>query len=300
VTQITRTLWKTTATAAAMSVILLILALTYFLRRTIANDRKLRRAEDQNTQLMVKLHEAQRQLMNSEKLAAMGQLTASFAHEIGTPLNAIGGHLQLLREEIQAVPGGATRMEIIEGQVGKIEQIVQDFLQSTAKPTSQRQLVDLNRLLEQTLGIVRPRLESIGVEVRRELGSDVAPLRAVPLDFEQVLLNLVTNSLDSLKAKKAEHGAKGVYRLELATELERTEGKDWARISVYDSGQGIPKSQLGQVTKPFFTTKGPGEGTGLGLAICQDLVRKYGGAMEIESRKGAWTQVTLRIPYQYS
>src|SRR6185295_3930377 len=86
---ITATLWKTTATAASFSVVALLLLLSYFLRKAIANDRRLRQTEIHNLQLTEQLHEAQRQLMNTEKLAVMGQLTASFAHEIGTPLNAM-------------------------------------------------------------------------------------------------------------------------------------------------------------------------------------------------------------------
>src|SRR5580698_4120021 len=132
-----------TAIAAASSMIALLVGLGYFLRKTIQNDRKLRVAETQNLQLTEQLHEAERQLMTTEKLAVMGQLTASFAHEIGTPLNAIGGHLQLLREDLgQSVGSDARtatteRLAIINGQVTKIESIVKSFLQSTAKPVSQ-------------------------------------------------------------------------------------------------------------------------------------------------------------------
>jgi len=289
------TLWKTTATAAAFSVVALLFVLSYFLRKTIANDRKLREAETQNVALTEQLHDAQRQLMNTEKLAVMGQLTASFAHEIGTPLNSIGGHLQLLEEEIRGQ--GSERLGIINGQLSKIAEIVKGFLQSTAKPISQRQLVDLNRLADKTLGIVRPRIESLGVEVRREFDRDMGPLRVVPLELEQILLNLVNNSLDSLRSKVEDHEAKRLV-LEVSTQVASHEDKQWAELSVYDTGEGIKKADLKSVFKPFFTTKRPGEGTGLGLAICQQLAHKYGGRLEIESKEGSWTRVTLRLPYQ--
>src|SRR4029077_10301588 len=115
------------------SVLTLIFALSYFLRRTIENDRRLKEAESENLQLTHQLHEAQRRLMVSEKLAVMGQLTASFAHEIGTPLNAVGGHLQLLREDLLPVESSerknlTERLEIVNGQVKKIEEIVKAFL----------------------------------------------------------------------------------------------------------------------------------------------------------------------------
>jgi signal transduction histidine kinase len=305
VSTIVGALWKVTATAACFSVAMLILVLNYFLRKTIANERLLRKAETQNLQLAEQLHDAQRQLMNTEKLAVMGQLTASFAHEIGTPLNAIGGHLQLLGEELPRDPASGKaplgeRLDVINGQLARIEQIVKGFLQSTAKPASQRQLVDLNRLVDQTLGLVRPRIESIGVEVKRQLDREMGPLRAVPMDMEQILLNLVNNSLDSLTAK-ARARERARHLLEVSTQVDRGgDGKEWAVVTVYDSGEGIRKVDLPNVLKPFFTTKRPGEGTGLGLTICQDLARKYGGMLEIDSKEGAWTRVMLRIPYEVS
>ncbi|MGZ3700013.1 MAG: sensor histidine kinase, partial [Bdellovibrionota bacterium] len=289
-------LWKTTATAAAFSVVALIVVLSYFLRKTIENDRKLRQAQSQNIQLAEQLHDAQRQLMNTEKLAVMGQLTASFAHEIGTPLNAVGGHLQLLQDELsetQASSSVVERLEVIHGQLGKIAEIVKGFLQSTAKPTSQRQLVDVNRLADKTLGIVTPRIDAINVEVRRDFDRNMGPVRVVPLDLEQILLNLVNNSLDSLKSKADQRRRE----LELSTRVERVDGKEWAEICVYDTGEGIDKIHMKSVLKPFFTTKAPGEGTGLGLTICQQLAHKYGGELLIESKEGAWTRVTLRLPY---
>jgi signal transduction histidine kinase len=292
---IVSTLWKTTATAAAFSVVCLILVLSYFLRKTIANDRLLKLAESQNLVLTEQLHDTQRQLMNTEKLAVMGQLTASFAHEIGTPLNAIGGHLQLLKDEIHGA--SPERLGIINGQVDKIGEIVKGFLQSTAKPTSQRQLVDLNHLADKTLGIVRPRVESMGIEVRRDLDRNMGPLRVVPLDLEQILLNLVNNSLDSIRSK-VEAREKGRLLLEISTRVSDADGKHWAELAVYDTGEGIKKTDLKNIFKPFFTTKRPGEGTGLGLTICHQLAHKYGGALDIDSKEGSWTRVTLRIPYQ--
>jgi signal transduction histidine kinase len=293
------TLWRTTAGAAAFSVVTLLLVLSYLLRKTIENDRKLKLAETANVQLTTQLHEAERQLMNTEKLAVMGQLTASFAHEIGTPLNAIGGHLQLLGEELE--PGAQKsvqdRMEIINGQLSKIEQIVKGFLQSTAKPSSQKQLVDVNLLVDRTLGILRPRIDSMGIEVRRSFNRHMGPLRVVPIEIEQILVNLVNNSLDSMKAKADGKDRVRLY-LELETDIEDIDGKPWARISVYDTGEGIEKSNIRNVLKPFFTTKRPGEGTGLGLTISQQLVHMYGGRLDIDSKKGAWARVTLRIPYQ--
>ncbi len=295
--QIVSALWKITAGAAGFSVVSLILVLSYFLRKTIANDRLLRQAETENYNLSAQLHEAQRQLMTSEKLAIMGQLTASFAHEIGTPLNAIGGHLQLLQEEIAPDdPRIRDRLDIVNGQLQKIERIVKSFLQSTAKPTSQKQLVDLNLLIEKTVAIVTPRTETLKIEVRRKLDREMGPVRAVPVDLEQILLNLLNNSIDSIVAK-SRGKARGSFWLELKTSVMKAQGKEWAEISVYDTGEGIRRSDVKNVLKPFFTTKHPSEGTGLGLTISQELAHKYGGELLIDSKEGAWTRVSLRLPY---
>jgi len=119
----------------------------------------------------------------------------------------------------------------------------------------------------------------------------------VPLELEQILLNLVNNSLDSLKAKASfKEGSR--LLLEISTGVTHLHGKEWALLSVYDTGEGIKKTDLNNVLKPFFTTKRPGEGTGLGLTICQQLAHKYGGKLEIDSKEGAWTRVTLRLPYR--
>jgi signal transduction histidine kinase len=288
-------LWRSTVIAALVAFASLFIGLRYFLRRTIENERRLIAAEDQNVQLTEQLHETQRQLMNTEKLAVMGQLTATFAHEIGTPLNAMSGHLQLLGGELsESRP--RERLSIIRGQVEKIEKIVRGFLQSTAQPASQRQLVDLNRLIDQTLTIVGPRADSIGIEIEKNLAPAMGPVRAVPLELEQIFLNLVTNSLDSLREKN-KSGSPQPLRLVLSSRQEKYEGRSFAVVEIRDTGEGIAESELKNVWKPFYTTKRPGEGTGLGLTISQQLAKQNGGVIEMLSEQGSWTQATLKLPY---
>ena len=296
--QIVGTLWKTKAIAAGLSVIALLLTLSYFLRKTIANDRLLRRAESENLNLTEQLQETQRELMVTEKMAVMGQLAGQLAHEIGTPLNAIGGHLHLLRHEISPAQRTITepRLDIVEGQLGKIEEIVKGFLQSTAKPTSQKQLVDLNRVADKTLSLVTPRMEFLGVDMKKKFDQDMGPIRVVPIDVEQILLNLLNNSLDSMTAK-AQGKSQSRPHLSVGTTLKKAEGKVWAEVSIYDTGEGIRRGDLKNVLKPFFTTKRPDQGTGLGLTISQQVAQKYGGDLMIDSKEGAWTRVTLRLPY---
>lgn len=294
-----RAVSKTTFIAGAVNIVLLLFALSYFLRKTIANDRKLREAEFQNSELSKQLREAERQVMLKEKLAVMGQLTASFAHEIGTPLNAVGGHLDLLREDLRKVKGSFAwlgRLEIITEQLLKIENIVKGFLQSTAKPPSQFQLLDLNQVLEKSLGIVSPRLDTLGVRLEKSLDKKLGPVRAVPLDIEQVLLNLLNNSLDSIQAKQRANRFSPA-KLEVFSRYRKEGLHEWVELGVTDTGEGIAKQDLDKVFRPFFTTKAVGEGTGLGLTICQEIAEKYRGKLAIDSREGSWTKVTLSMPY---
>ena len=276
-------------------IVLLIIVLSYFLRKTITNDRKLRVAEYQNVELSNQLHEAERQLLVKEKLAVMGQLTASFAHEIGTPLNAIGGHLHLLREDLKKNPSPiyTNRLEIVGDQLKKIENIVKGFLQSTAKPNSQFQLFDLNQVIEKTLSIARPRIDSMGIRIERNLDPRIGPVRAVPLDIEQVLLNLINNSLDSIQEKQSS----GEKTLKVFSRGIKEDLKSVVEFGVQDNGAGIAKEDLERVLTPFYTTKAPGQGTGLGLPICSDIAKKYNGELSIESKKGSWTRVTFHLPY---
>jgi signal transduction histidine kinase len=305
VDRVLETFWRITASAAAFSVVILIVALSYFLRKTISNEKLLRLVENQNLQLSKRLHEAQRQMMNVEKLAVMGQLTANFAHEIGTPLNAVGGHLQLLREEFSQNPPlpseasdrQSARFEIIAGQLLRIENIVKGFLQTTSKPASQRQLVDLNGLVDKTLAIVGPRIDSLGLNLECRLDRKLGPVRVVASDLEQILLNLFNNSMDSLHTKSERAGG-GKLNLKVSSRMDRLNNEDWAEILVHDGGTGIKKEDLKNIFKPFFTTKPPGEGTGLGLTICQQLAAKYGGHLSIDSKDGSWTEVRLRFPYR--
>jgi signal transduction histidine kinase len=292
-----RAVQKIMLLAGLANIVLLLAALSYFLRKTITNDRLLRAAESQNVELSKQLREAERQVMMKEKLAVMGQLTAQFAHEIGTPLNAMGGHLQLLHEDLKRGDAGyENRIGIISDQLDKIEQIVKGFLHSTTKPPSQYQLFDVNQVLEKTLGIVSPRIETLGVRLEKSIDRKLGPVRAVPLDIEQILLNLLNNSLDSIQAKQREN-PQASSKLEVFSRMKKEGLEEWLELGVLDSGEGIAKADLQNVFKPFFTTKAVGEGTGLGLTICQEIARKYRGKLEIESKEGAWTRVTLQLPY---
>ncbi|MGZ3729595.1 MAG: sensor histidine kinase, partial [Bdellovibrionota bacterium] len=229
---IERAVSKIMLLAGLANFVLLLAALSYFLRKTVLNDRLLREAESTNIELSKQLREAERQVMMKEKLAVMGQLTAQFAHEIGTPLNAMGGHLQLLQEDIRRVSADApwmNRIGIIGDQLDKIAGIVQGFLHSTTKPPSQHQLFDVNQVLEKTLAIVSPRIETLGVKLEKSIDRKLGPVRAVPLDIEQILLNLLNNSLDSIHSKQARN-PNASARLEVFTRMKKDGLQEWLEL----------------------------------------------------------------------
>ncbi|MEW6056134.1 MAG: ATP-binding protein [Bdellovibrionota bacterium] len=277
---------------AFLAIALLIGLLSYYLRRMIENERKLRRAESENVELTEQLHETQRQLFLNEKLAIMGQLTASFAHEIGTPLNSVSGHLQLLQSEVKS-EGSRGRLDIINSQVSRIEGIVKDFLASTHTPARQRQLVDVLSLIERITKLVAPRIATIRAEVKIVTLDGLQPIRIVPTDLEQVLLNLTNNAIDALE--KSPNSRRLQYHAQTSKDAA---SRQILEITVEDTGEGIAPTELKQVLKPFYTTKAPGQGTGLGLTISQRLIKKYGGRLELDSVLGKGTVIKVSIPYE--
>ncbi len=281
-----------TGLGAIISIALLLWILSYYLKKTIENERKLRMAESQNIELTNQLHEAQRQTFLNEKLAVMGQLTASFAHEIGTPLNSLSGHLQLLKDEIKT-NDSKHRIEIINSQVSRIEGTVKDFLASTHDPSQNKQIVDAKELTQKMIRLVQPRLQIAKIQVHLNERGGIKPIRIVPTDLEQVLINLTNNAIDSLI--ESTHSEK---RLIYHIAMTREGSRQLLQLIVEDNGTGIAKGELKNVTKAFYTTKAPGKGTGLGLAICQRLIKKYGGKLELESVLGKGTEVKVKIPYE--
>jgi signal transduction histidine kinase len=283
--------------AAILSTVLLILILSFLLKRTIENERQLKVAQESNAALSGRLQETQQALIQTEKLAAMGQLTASFAHEIGTPLNAIGGHLQLLemgleKQVAEEIKGGIReRMGIITGQLRKIEDIVKGFLQTTKKPIA-RQLstVAVPDLVQNVLALVEPTFTRHGIQCQTKFDSVAERVEVVPLEIEQVILNLINNAIDSMKDR--ESGS----NLNLGIRTWTESVSDRVVLEIADTGTGIPPENIKQVFKPFFTTKTDGAGHGLGLSICQQIIRSYGGEVMVDSEWGAGTRVRVSIP----
>jgi len=228
----------------------------------------------------LRLFEMQRQLTQLERLAAAGQLAAQFAHEVGTPLNLISGHVQLLRARARD-ERVIMRLDIIAGQIERITNIVRSMLDSTRRPVPQLELVDVNSLLAQILDATQPTLVARNVSLETNLLESLPSIEADPDQLQQVFINLINNSLDAMPL-----GGK----LNVSTALD----PNWVLITLADSGEGIARDQIELIFDPMFSTK-HGRGTGLGLTIVQQIISEHNGEVEVESEPGQ-TAFRIKLP----
>lgn len=221
-------------------------------------------------------------LARAEQLAAVGQMAASVAHQVGTPLNLISGYVQMLQQESAGDPKTTRRLEIVQEQIGRVAAVVRTLLdharrQEIARPT------DLGALLSRVADIARPKLGSERITLSLDIAPDVPPIHADAEELELAILNLVANSLDAMPDG-------GSLRLQLRRERDRV------RIDVTDTGRGIPADLMPRIFEPWVSTKPAGRGTGLGLSITRDAIARHGGTIAAESAPGERTTFTIELP----
>jgi signal transduction histidine kinase len=236
--------------------------------------------KEQLEEANLRLFEMQRQLTQLERLAAAGQLAAQFAHEVGTPLNLISGHVQLLRARASD-ERVIMRLDIIAGQIERITNIVRSMLDSTRRPVPQLEPVDVNSLLAQILDATQPTLVARNVRLQTELSDSLPSIEADPDQLQQVFINLINNSLDAMPLGG---------QLQVSTALD----SNWVLITLADSGEGIARDQIDLIFDPMFSTK-HGRGTGLGLTIVQQIISEHSGEVEVESEPGQ-TAFRIKLP----
>lgn len=231
-----------------------------------------------------KLFGLQRELSEQQRLASLGQLAGTMAHELGTPLNAMSGHIELLMSEEGALPADVSkRLKLIGAQIERLSGIIQSNLRQLRAPAPRFVTVDLNALVRGIVSLVTPSVGARKVSIRTSLATDLPSVAGDPAQLEQVLMNLVNNALDAMP---------GGGSLDLLTIAK----DGMACLQVRDSGAGIPKDDLGRIFDPFFTTKSPGKGTGLGLSICGDIVKAHGGTIDVQSEPGKGSWFTVKLP----
>ena len=220
----------------------------------------------------------------TEKLVALGQLSAGVAHELNTPLGSVLGYARLLLKDKDLSPRQRERLEIIAEQAKRGSAIIQGLLSfarqsKTASRTTQD--VDLNTIVSSALKILRTEIEKNNITVMTDLAA-VPPVGANETELEQAVLNILMNAIQAVKS----HG-----KIETKTFYENGA----AKILIRDNGPGIPKDVLPKIFDPFFTTKPVGEGTGLGLSISARIVNEHGGRIDVESSKDS-TAFTIILP----
>jgi signal transduction histidine kinase len=282
---------------------------------------ELRTARDTAEASLQQLKAAQASLIQAEKMASLGQLTAGIAHEIKNPLNFVNNFaslsVDLLDELKQAVAPGfamlneAQRAEVddltrtLSGNLEKINEhgdradaIVRSMLEHSRGTSGERRSVDLNALVEDALNLAyhgaRAQDQGFNVTLRRDFDEGVAPITLVPQDITRVLLNLFSNAFYAARRRQGMDATPG---FEPTLSVATRELGDAVEIRVRDNGIGIPEEVRGKLFQPFFTTKPTGEGTGLGLSISYDIVtQQHGGSITVDSKVGEYSEFTIRLP----
>ena len=275
---------------------------------------------------LAELHAAQSQLVQSEKLASLGQLTAGIAHEIKNPLNFVNNFAGLsveLAQELEEELGAAGDRPVSEvmsevqdlisdlkdnaGRIaehgGRADRIVKAMLLHSRGGTGERARVDVNRYVEEYANLAyhgaRANDQDFQVDLVQDFAGDVGEADLVPQDLGRVLLNLLGNAFYAVARRRAAEGAGFTSRVTLRTRCLDAEGTLPARvvIEVEDNGIGMDAATRARIFEPFFTTKPTGEGTGLGLSLAHDIVTQlHNGAMSVESEKGVGTTFRIVLP----
>jgi len=272
-----------------MAIVLFVIGIAVITVVTVVTTRLLvRRIEQADTEK----HLLDEQLIQSQKLASIGTLSAGIAHEINNPLAIIGeeaGWMQdLLKREslkgIQEMADFEDSLREIALQAGRCKEITHKLLSFARKMESVVKDVDLNTLIEEVIGLVEREANLSDIRIVREFASDLPRIYSDPSLIRQVILNLLTNATYAI-------GKGGAITI-------ATQPLDDDRISirVQDTGQGIPEASLSKIFDPFFTTKPAGKGTGLGLSICHGIIQKLGGDITVASKVGKGATFTIHLP----
>jgi len=240
----------------------------------------------------------EQRLRQSEKLATMGQLSAEIAHEVGTPLNVIGGRARAVERRAEDPERVRKNARIIADQADRIAKIIQQVLDLSRARPPRREAVDPRAILDDALTLLDDELTQLGIDVVRD-EDPTASMVGDPDGLQQVLINLMHNAVQAMVDG-------GTLSVSVRQETRRKGGLEvappghYACLEVRDTGPGIPEERLGQIFEPFFSTKDRGEGTGLGLTVVQGIVKEHDGWVEVVSEEGKGTAFRVYLPVDAS
>ena len=267
-------------------------------RDLITKHTELREAYVQLEKANADLKSMQDTLVQSGKLAALGELAAGIAHELNQPLTAIKGFAQetiaILKDQNSYEMNRANAHNYINEVVmgaDKMEKIISHLRNFTRKSTEDFQSVDLHSVIDESLYMLDKQLKSRGIKVVREFAASLPKVYCNPFQFEQVFINMATNARDAIEMKKEPEG-KITIRTKLLSD-------NMIEVQYEDNGCGIPEHVRSKVFNPFFTTKEVGKGMGLGLSISYGILSRVNASILVESTQGKGTIFTIKIPVDY-
>ena len=259
------------------------------------------------------LKSTQTQLIQSEKMASLGELTAGIAHEIQNPLNFVNNFSEVSNELIAEMKeelakgnseGAIQLVEDVKQNLNKInfhgkraDAIVKSMLQHSRKSTGQKELTDINALADEYLRLAyhgfRAKDKSFNAKFELALDESIGKMNVVPQEIGRVILNLINNAFYAVTEKKKQHPAG--YEPIVSVTTMKSNGH--TEIKVQDNGNGMPQQVLEKIFQPFFTTKPTGQGTGLGLSLSYDIITKgHGGDLKVNTKEGEGTEFVIQLP----
>lgn len=245
------------------------------------------RLQEALRQQMVELSRVQLQLLQSVRLAAVGEIAAHVAHEINNPLTSVLGHLDLVLDDLPADAPERESVVIAQREAARIAQVVKALIAQAQGPARTLEPTAINDVVESAMLLLRQRLERVEVEVSLE--RSLPPVVADVSELRQVILNLLSNALDATP-----DGG----RVAVSTQAIQYHNQRFVELAVTDSGPGLAPGDVDRVFEPFFTTKGSGERPGLGLAVSKRIIDQHGGSIQAETVPGGGSRFTVRLPAQ--
>jgi signal transduction histidine kinase len=265
----------------------------------------------QNTLNELKL--TQEQLVQSEKMASLGELTAGIAHEIQNPLNFVNNfsevNLELIDEMKQEFQSGNSKeafsvADDIKENNAKIihhgkraDTIVKGMLQHSRISTGQKEPTNINTLADEYLRLsyhgLRAKDKSFNATLKTDFDPGLEKINVIPQDIGRVVLNLINNAFYTVTEKKKQNGPG--YEPTVSVSTKKMNGR--VEIKVKDNGKGIPQKVLDKIFQPFFTTKPTGQGTGLGLSLSYDIIKAHGGELKVETKENEYAEFMISLPF---
>ncbi len=281
-------------------------------RRTIELEHKNRQLEI----AMENLKSTQSQLIQSEKMASLGELTAGIAHEIQNPLNFVNNFSDVNKEliaemkeeigkgNIEEVKAIATDIEENETKINhhgkRADAIVKGMLQHSRASSGKKEPTDINTLADEYLRLayhgLRAKDNSFNATMKTDFDETIDSINIIPQDIGRVLLNLITNAFYAVSEKKKVVPDYQPIVIVTTKSLKPPLGGLGVLVSVKDNGSGIPQKVLDKIFQPFFTTKPTGQGTGLGLSLAYDIVKAHGGELKVATKDGEYAEFIITIP----